>query len=351
MNDLISVIVPVYNTERYLSVCVDSILNQTYKNIEVILIDDGSPDGSPVICDAYAAKDDRVKVIHKENGGVHTARNAGIDQARGKYLIFVDSDDWLSDNMLEEMFARTKNNMDIVRCNYVREFPDKSLIKNNTILQEKQYSHDECVEIGRMLVGLVHEELSHPEEQNVLASTCICLYKRTLLMDHNIRFQSIREYGSFEDGLFNIQAFMYMKSFVYIDKPFYHYRKFDHVSITTGYKTDFLSKYEKQFEYIQLLTADVASTKMEEAIRSRIVLSILGMSLNAVRNPGGKRAALAEIKSILRSQKIYAAANVLDMSCMPLKWKLYYTFAKKRMALAVLTMTLIISKLIERGTK
>lgn len=102
---LISVIVPIYRVEKYLSQCVDSILNQTYKNLEVILVDDGSPDGCGQICDAYAAKDSRVRVIHKENGGLSDARNAGIDIARGDYLAFADSDDWLEPDAYEAMLA------------------------------------------------------------------------------------------------------------------------------------------------------------------------------------------------------------------------------------------------------
>lgn len=107
-NVLISVIVPVYNVEEYLPRCVDSILAQTYKNLEIILVDDGTKDASDKICDEYAAKDPRVKVIHKENGGLSSARNAGIDIARGEYLGFVDSDDWIEPEMYEQMLALTQ---------------------------------------------------------------------------------------------------------------------------------------------------------------------------------------------------------------------------------------------------
>lgn len=102
-NVLISVIVPVYNVEQYLPRCVDSILAQTYRNLEVILVDDGTKDASDKICDAYAARDARIRVIHKENGGLSSARNAGIDIARGEYLGFVDSDDWIEPEMYETM--------------------------------------------------------------------------------------------------------------------------------------------------------------------------------------------------------------------------------------------------------
>ena len=98
---LISVIVPVYNVERYLPRCIESILKQTYTNFELILVDDGTPDRSGIICDRYAEKDSRIRVIHKENGGVSTARNAGIDAAKGEWITFVDSDDWVSVKYLE----------------------------------------------------------------------------------------------------------------------------------------------------------------------------------------------------------------------------------------------------------
>ena len=104
MNQLISVIGPVYNVEKYLPQCMDSILSQTYNNIQIILVDDGSTDSSTLICDEYACKDNRVEVIHKENGGLSSARNAGIDVARGNYIIFIDSDDyWASNGLLQSV--------------------------------------------------------------------------------------------------------------------------------------------------------------------------------------------------------------------------------------------------------
>ena len=101
MNPMISVIVPIYNVEKYLARCVDSIVNQTYKNLEIILVDDGSPDRCPQMCDDYAEKDSRIKVIHKKNGGLSDARNAGMAVATGEYISFIDSDDWIETSMFE----------------------------------------------------------------------------------------------------------------------------------------------------------------------------------------------------------------------------------------------------------
>ena len=121
VSPLISVIIPVYKVELYLKQCVESILIQTYSNIEIILVDDGSPDSCPQICDEYARKDYRIKVIHKSNGGLSDARNAGLDRAKGQYYAFIDSDDYIQDNTIEIMLnAVKKNKSEIAICNMIR---------------------------------------------------------------------------------------------------------------------------------------------------------------------------------------------------------------------------------------
>ena len=111
---LISVIVPVYKVEQYLDKCVESIVNQTYRNLEIILVDDGSPDNCPAMCDGWAKRDYRIKVIHKANGGLSDARNAGIEVAQGEYICFVDSDDYLESNYLKELIETKKKYPDFV---------------------------------------------------------------------------------------------------------------------------------------------------------------------------------------------------------------------------------------------
>lgn len=143
MEDLISVIVPVYNVEKYLNRCIDSIINQTYKNLEIILVDDGSPDNCGKICDEYAKKDSRIKVIHKENGGLSDARNAGINISIGKYITFVDSDDYLELNFIETLYnLNKKNNTFIAVAPYIintdkNEIFDRS-ISNDMILTQRE---------------------------------------------------------------------------------------------------------------------------------------------------------------------------------------------------------------------
>ena len=119
MDELISIIVPVYNAEKYLPACVESLLSQTYGALEVILVNDGSKDGSAALCDTYAARDSRVRVIHQENQGVSTARNAGLDHAAGKYVAFVDADDYVKPDYLERLHGdMTAHDADFVTCCY-----------------------------------------------------------------------------------------------------------------------------------------------------------------------------------------------------------------------------------------
>ena len=120
MSDLISVVIPVYKVEKFIRNCVDSVIAQTYKDLEIILVDDVSPDGCPAICDEYAAADKRIKTVHKENGGLSSARNAGLDVATGEYVFFVDSDDYISENAIERLYeALIKEKADIAICDWV----------------------------------------------------------------------------------------------------------------------------------------------------------------------------------------------------------------------------------------
>lgn len=130
--DLVSIIIPVYKVEKYLKECLESIVNQTYENLEIILVNDGSPDSCGKICDEYARKDARVRVIHKENGGLSSARNAGLDIANGEYISFVDSDDAVNEKFIEILYKMCiENNCDIAECDFMR-FKNEIVCSNMT---------------------------------------------------------------------------------------------------------------------------------------------------------------------------------------------------------------------------
>ena len=149
--DLISIIIPVYNVEQYLSRCIDSVINQTYKNLEIILIDDGSTDDSGEICDEYALKDNRIKVMHKQNGGVSSARNEGLDISKGNYIGFIDSDDFIEKDMYEFLYdLLTKNNCDISCCN-------KFIFKDNKFIASKSFPKGNVLSFNEVLNDSKHD--------------------------------------------------------------------------------------------------------------------------------------------------------------------------------------------------
>ena len=213
---MISVIVPVYKTEEYLERCVNSILNQTYKEIELILVDDGSPDKCPEICDTFAQRDDRVKVIHKSNGGVSTARNAGLEIARGDYISFVDSDDYIELDMYEKMLSKAiEYDCDVTMCDCVKDYPEHSTIYTHDI-RDGFYSYEELLtEYYPHLIMM--ENVEYP----ATISNVTILWKNTLNTP-DMRYEPGIRFS--EDLLFGAKLLRNAKSFYYMKgEALYHY--------------------------------------------------------------------------------------------------------------------------------
>lgn len=221
----ISIIVPVYNTGKYLYKCINSILAQTLEDFELIIINDGSVDNSCDICDEYAKTDSRVKVIHKKNEGVSIARNVGIEMATGEYIGFIDSDDWIEPDMYCDMYSFAKKyDVDIVMCDTVSKFDDAPDIP------------DTIVELNNDII-LKKNDIS-PELLKVMAgSACRCIYKSDLIFNNNILFPINIPIS--EDRVFNIYAFGYAKKVYYVKKPYYN-RFIRPGSAVTGYRKNML---------------------------------------------------------------------------------------------------------------
>ena len=200
---LISVIVPVYNVEEYLNGCIDSIVNQTYKNLEIILVDDGSTDSCPKICDQWSKKDKRIRVIHKKNGGVSSARNLGLEVAKGSYISFVDSDDYLEKNMYSTIIDKMcEENCDIIAFNYY--IVDK---KNKTVAISKKIEEDFSKELL--------------DDNGIRGFVWNKVYTKKIL--DNLKFEL--DVYVWEDLLFNFEIFNKVNNliFKYINQPLYYY--------------------------------------------------------------------------------------------------------------------------------
>lgn len=211
MKPLVSVIVPIYNVEKYLKKCVDSVIAQTYENIEIILVDDGSPDNCGAICDEYGKKDKRVRIIHKQNGGLSDARNVGIDTCRGKYISFVDSDDFVSPFFLEILYNAIKqNDADISSLTRVVKFTDYSEYKVHFVENASDFKI-KFVSVYEALKLMMYLKASNGAQLN--------LYKRELF--DNLRFPVGYLY---EDLATTYKALIKSKKIALVDADIYAYR-------------------------------------------------------------------------------------------------------------------------------
>lgn len=208
----ISVIVPVYNAKKWLDECIQSVLNQTFKNFELILVDDGSTDGSEVICDVYAEKNKSIKVVHKKNGyGAGEARNAGLQVAEGEFVVFLDSDDCQKPDMLERLYVEQKNaNYDMVISGY-------QFLENKTKLG-KVFGLDDTEIFGNTEI-LDYFVKYYPD--GLLGYPWNKLYRRQIIQENNIIFPKMRR---LEDGIFNVEYFQHINSMRVIKQPLVNYR-------------------------------------------------------------------------------------------------------------------------------
>ena len=204
--ELVSVIVPVYNVEKYLARCIQSVCGQSYQGLEIILVDDGSKDKSGVICDEYAERDGRIKVIHKENGGLGDARNAGVEKAEGKYLLFVDSDDRIHENLVRDTVETAeKNQADMVIFDYIGEEENGNLTDRFTF----PFSANRVIEVA--------------EEKELIMRSCSAvnkLIRRELWKESGFQFPKGRYY---EDLATIPKVMTKTKKIVYLPEVYYYY--------------------------------------------------------------------------------------------------------------------------------
>ena len=302
--DLISIIVPVYKVEKYLSECVDSILNQTYKNFELILVDDGSPDNSGKICDEYAKRDGRVKVIHKENGGVSSARNAGLDNAKGEYVTFVDSDDIIDTRYLDLMYRKiVETGSDICFCHFDR-FDDDKMVEN----QEELPSYLQINLDEKETVDFVKRYFKF--ENNVFGSIWRTLYKRSSV--DFLRFNSQIKIS--EDLVFVVNAVLNSKSICSISDVLYHYR--DNLnSAGKTYKKNFQASQLELQKETALIFSRLGSEKMKKLQKQYFCLLCYYLFSNEIKYYKSNKSHGNEIKEIKKSElyKFFSLTNVLKL--------------------------------------
>lgn len=335
-NPLVSIIIPVYNVEQYLPQCLDSVLAQSYPNIEVICINDGSTDESLAILTSYSQKDKRLLVIDKENQGVSVARNVGIEQMKGDFVMFVDSDDWLDDDCIERVLAyQEENQCDIVMFSYVRERAHSSM-KKELFGQSVVFEGEECKKLARRIIGPINEEITSPASLDSYGTIWGKLYRKQVIED--LRFVDLKKIGTAEDSLFNMFAFKRSDRIGFIQDVYYHYRRCVAYSLTGSSIPGLLQKWKSLFSIIN----DNFTEKEEKlALSNRIALGTLGLMINAYGSSQEK----SEMKDVLNDNLIHSSLVALNKRYMPLHWKIFYSLAELKSSRLIFLLISIINVL------
>ena len=339
MNPKISIIVPVYNVEQYLRQSLDSLVNQTYRDIEIITINDGSPDHCIDILREYEAKDSRIVVIDKKNEGLAAVRNDAMKLARGDYFMFVDGDDWIELNACERLISvMEEHKPDVVMFSYYREYADKTLEKHDIFPQDFIIFNDEqCRDLHRRHAGAIGDELAHPENFDAICSLCTKLFRADIIREHKeIYCIDNKIIGTYEDGLMNMFYYKYVHRAVFIGDHLYHYRKTNETSVTTAYKKDFPKRWGNQFDIIEKYIAEnYLGDDFKEGLSNRIAISIVGLGLNEMHANASCIQKYKEINKILDEPRYRESIKSFDTHLMPIHWKVFFFCSRHHLTLSV----------------
>ena len=308
----ISIIVPVYKVEKYLERCVESLRNQTLSDIEIILVDDGSPDNCPRMCDAYAEQDNRISVIHKQNGGLSSARNAGLRVAKGEYVGFVDSDDDVEPDMYEKMLSTIESErVDFVMSDYIRIPADGSRYLKTLNIRPGRYDKaDLRKEIFPSLI------MGENVDYGPLLSVWHCLYRTAFLLDNGICFDEQVHWS--EDNIFSAIVGYHANSFYYLKgEGLYHYYQ-NPGTITTGYRPGAWEVYCTMNRHLHQVFDGVKDYDFGRQLKLHMIYYACNCIGQACARTEEK--ALPEIRSILQSPELTAAFEHLSMP--HVSWKL-----------------------------
>lgn len=278
-NKLVSIVISIYNVEKYLDRCIKSVVQQTYRNLEIILVDDGSTDGCAKRCDEWSEEDRRIKVIHKENAGLGMARNTGIENARGKYLYFFDGDDYVSPDTIEKtVICAEQNSADIVLFGFC--YVNASGKIKNSVVPSTGKQLYEGVEIQSFILpDLIFPDLYSLEKSNLWMSACMCLFSADLIRKNGWRFVSEREYIS-EDVYSLLVLYHEVNRVAVVNEAYYYYCE-NEKSLTHTYREDRFDKikycYKSCLELCERL-------EYEELVKERLTLQFFSNLIGAMKS-------------------------------------------------------------------
>jgi glycosyltransferase EpsH len=334
--------VPVYNAEHYLVKCLDSLLGQTYSNIEIICVNDGSQDKSSSILAYYEGKDKRLKVITQENKGISSARNRGIREAQGEWIMFVDSDDWIDIATCEKTIAlAVDNNLDIVLWAYRREFRNNKSTPRCLMNEDKLFNKVNIQSLHRLMIGPVGAELRDPTLLHSWGTIWGKLYSRKVIS--GIKFVDTKIIGSAEDVLFNVEVFVHVKRAFYLNEALYHYRK-DEKSFTGGYNPHLNERWANLYTMMSdIIIRYNLPPDFHQALNNRIALGLIGQGLNECKSLRNRGEIIHSLKLIIAQKQYYSAIQSLSLKCFPSHWRLFFWAAKNKRVNVLYILLIIIS--------
>jgi glycosyltransferase EpsH len=340
---MISIIVPVYNAAAYLPTCLDSLLGQTYKDIEVICVDDGSQDESAFILTKYSTKDRRLKVVTQKNNGVASARNRGIAEAQGDWVMFVDSDDWVDITTCERAISlASEYNTDIILWAYTREYTNGKSAPRFLLNENKLFDEKHIQSLHRLIVGPIGAELHDPTLLHSWGTVWGKLYSRRVIS--RIEFIDTNIVGSAEDVLFNIEVFAHVKKAFYVNEVMYHHRKGEN-SFTGGYNKNLNERWKNLYTMMsEIITTYSLPPEFKEALNNRIALGLIGQGINECRSSRNMRGKIAGIKQIITQKQYRLAINDLPLRYFPPHWYLFFRAAKSKKASILYILLLTMSR-------
>lgn len=314
----VSIIVPIYNVEKYLQRCIYSLRYQTFKDIEIILVDDESPDNCPQMCDEYAKVDSRIKVIHKRNGGLGYARNSGLEIVKGDYIAFVDSDDYVELDMIEKLYQEcVSNRLEVVFADF---YVDGNSGFKKSPSFEKLYDTPELLE--KLRLDMIGAEPEFPSCSKIQYSVWRGLYSSKLINENKLQFPSEREYIS-EDIVFNLDFLKLAKRAKVMPLKFYHYC-FNGTSLTHSYRED---RWEKQIFLLKYLYTQIKDFSNQKEFELRIGRTALAYCKIAIvqelrRNISFYNTVKA-IDTIISTHDFLSFINNYPIRRLPFKWKMF----------------------------
>ena len=342
----ITVIIPIYNSEKTLRKCLDSLVSQTLTRVEFLCIDDGSTDNSPNILAEYQQRDSRFRVITKANGGVSTARNMGLDCAQGRFVMFLDSDDWYEPYTCETALSLVDDAVvDIALFCMEMEYVGKTDYRAILSGSVQHFDADGCADLHRRCLGLLNDELADLLKFDYLSLVYLKIFRRDLIEREHIRFHDIREIGSFEDGLFSLQFLAHSRSAVYSPQALYHYNKVNQSSITTKYRENLSKQWKVLFSVLREHIRPFHDEKLVSALNSRIAHAILGLGLNIVSSNEKPSCKKRKITEILNCAELHQAYTWGERRKMPFPFAVFFTFSAWRWTQGVYFMLILMSTL------